>query len=432
MKSFSQLGFFSFLLLSVSMGWAYPLDGNQYTGIPRLEGYGLVQKGKVQGRRLPPGALLKTQQVDLRLLNYTGLEVPPPDPQFTSQVQKLLGTEVDRYGLSVLDLTNPKHPRYAAHRHSELYNPGSVGKLMVVLGVFQALTDIYPDDVSARLQVLRKSSVTADEFIYTDHHRVPFWNPESYKLVHRPLQVGDKASLWTYLDWMLSASSNAAASMVIRELMLIVHFGRGYPVSDAVAIKFFRETPKKELSALLTKALQKSIVRNGLDLEQFRQGGFFTKKGKRRVPGTSSYASPWELLNFLLLLEKGKIVDPFSSREIKRLLYITRRRIRYASSPALADAAVYFKSGSWYKCKPEPGFKCGKYRGNVKNLLNSVAIVEFPAAERQLFYMVVVMSNVLRKNSAKEHQTFATRLHHLIESYHQSGQSGSGLSQPER
>jgi len=28
------------------------------------------------------------------------------------------------------------------------------------------------------------------------------------------------------------------------------------------------------------------------------------------------------------------------------------------------------------------------------------------------------MSNVLRKNSAVEHQTFATRLHRLIEGYH--------------
>jgi hypothetical protein len=31
---------------------------------------------------------------------------------------------------------------------------------------------------------------------------------------------------------------------------------------------------------------------------------------------------------------------------------------------------------------------------------------------------VVVMSNVLRKNSAVEHQTLATRLHRLIEGYH--------------
>jgi len=37
---------------------------------------------------------------------------------------------------------------------------------------------------------------------------------------------------------------------------------------------------------------------------------------------------------------------------------------RYASSPALAAAVVYFKSGSWYKCNPEPDFKYKKYHGN--------------------------------------------------------------------
>jgi hypothetical protein len=94
---------------------------------------------------------------------------------------------------------------------------------------------------------------------------------------------------------------------------------------------------------------------------------------------------------------------------------MTQGRIRYASSPALYNAAVYYKSGSLYKCKAEPDFKCGKYQGNVVNRLASLAIVESPAAKRQLHYMVVVMSNVLRKNSAVAHQTLATRIHRLIE-----------------
>jgi hypothetical protein len=47
-----------------------------------------------------------------------------------------------------------------------------------------------------------------------------------------------------------------------------------------------------------------------------------------------------------------------------------------------------------------------------------VAIIESPAAQRKNFYMVVVMSNVLRKNSAVAHQTLATRIQRLIKSYH--------------
>ena len=56
--------------------------------------------------------------------------------------------------------------------------------------------------------------------------------------------------------------------------------------------------------------------------------------------------------------------------------------------------------------------------------MNSVAIVEWPAGKPKLFYLVAVTSNVLRKNSAVEHQTLATRLQRLIEARH-SGPAGS-------
>ena len=56
--------------------------------------------------------------------------------------------------------------------------------------------------------------------------------------------------------------------------------------------------------------------------------------------------------------------------------------------------------------------------GNVKNYMNSVAIVETDSGGWQLDYMVTLISNVLRKNSAVEHQTLATRIHRLIEKAH--------------
>jgi hypothetical protein len=403
-------------LLVAAVSWAYPVDGEEYTGITRLQGYRIAQQ-----RLLPRGARLPLKEVDLRLTERPEMVLPPSDPEFSRQILRLLGAEADRYALAVLDLSDPERPRYAEHRGEVNHNPGSVGKLVIVLGVFQALADLYPDDIAARERVLRQTLVTADAFIFSDHHKVPFWNPAEQRIVSRPLQVGDRASLWACLDWMLSASSNAAASMVLKELLLLRHFGREYPVGKAAEEKFWRETRKGELSALLTRSLQDPVPRNGLDLGQLRQGGFFTWKGKELVPGTSSQASPRMLMEYLLRLEQGRLVDAFSSREIKRLLYMTQRRIRYASSPALAEAAVYFKSGSLYRCKPEPGFVCRKYQGNVENLLNSVAIVEHPAGERRLHYLVVVMSNVLRKNSAVEHQSLATRVHRLIEVSHGDG-----------
>lgn len=403
------------ILLLPGLAQAYPLDGEPYTGIARLEGYRLAQEGKTRGTRQPPGGKLLLNQVDLRLTGAT-IVLPHPDPEFSRQVAELLGTDESRYSVAVLDLTDPARPVYAAHRADDRFNPGSVGKLVVATALFQSLADLYPNDIAARERVLRETRVVSDGFIVYDSHVVPFWDGQ--RLSYRPLRQGDAASLWTYLDWMLSASSNAAGSMVMREMLLLAHFGREYPVDQKSIDTFFSTTSKSALSALLGQVLLSGIERNGLDQKVLQQGGFFTHAGKTKVPGKSSWATPQELVRWLLALEEGRIVDVWSSREIKRLLYATQRRIRYASSPALDDAAVYFKSGSLFRCRPEPGFVCRKYQGNVENLLNSVAIVEQPAGKRRLHYMVVISSNVLNKNSAVAHQTLGTRLQRLMEKRH--------------
>ena len=403
-----------FLLLP-GLARAYPLDGLNYTGIARLEGYRLAQGNKASGRVQPPGGQLALHQVELRRAG-SKLALPAPDAEFSRQLADLLGAEADRYAVAVLDLSDPARPAYAEHRAEARFNPGSVGKLVVATALFQQLADLYPDDIAARERILRETQVVADSFIVSDSHAVPFW--DGSRLAHRPLRQGDAASLWTYLDWMLSASSNAAASMVLRETLLLAGAGRAYPLDKAQIDAFFRTHSRAELAARLGQALQGGIARNGLDPQALRQGGFFTQTGKARVPGSGSWATPRELMRWLLALEEGRIVDAWSSREIKRLLYMTQRRIRYASSPALDAAAVYFKSGSLFRCQPEPDFVCRKYQGNVENLLNSVAIVEHPAGKHRLHYLVVINSNVLRVNSAVAHQTLGTRLQRLLEQRH--------------
>jgi hypothetical protein len=407
------------LLWLPDVGSAYPLDGYAESGIRRVEGARLAVEGVITGTKQPPGALKPLAQVDLRLLDHRDLDLPPADPEFTAQIVRLLGNEADRYGVSVLDLTDPARPRYAEHRGEVRQNVGSVGKLVVALAVFQALADFWPDDTAERTRILRSTVVTADSFIHTDHHKVRLFDVANRKLDKRPLREGDQGTLWEYLDWMLSASSNAAASMCMREAMLLRQYGRDYPPSRAEIERFFSETPKQDLTALYVRTFFEPVTRNGLDLERLRQGSFFTHTGKRRVPGGgSSYGTARELMLYVLRMEQGRLVDIYSSREIKRLLYMTEWRIRYASSPALRNSAVYFKSGSLYQCKQEPDFKCGKYLGNVRNYMNSVAIVETDNDGWQLDYMVTLISNVLRKNSAVAHQTLATRIHRLIEQEH--------------
>ena len=146
--------------------------------------------------------------------------------------------------------------------------------------------------------------------------------------------------------------------------------------------------------------------------DEWRLGTLFTRGAESYIPRKGgSTGTPLGLMKFLVALERGKVVDTESSLEIKRLMYMTDRRIRYATAPALKDAAVYFKSGSLYKCVEEEGYTCGKYMGNAQNFMNSVAIIEHPDGTT---YLVVLMSNVLKKNSASDHQALAGSIDRLI------------------
>ena len=408
---------------------AYPIDGYPETGIRRVEGERLINEGVIKGRQQPAGARLTTAEVDLRLLDHKDMELPAPDPAFTRQIAKLLGGNAGRYGLAVLDISDPDNPRYAEHRGDFRQNVGSVGKLLVALGLFQALADTWPDDLDKRTRVLKDTRVIADEFSRGDHHKIRVFDVETQTLNRRIMKDGDQGSLWEYLDWMLSASANSAAAMTMREAMLLRQYGKNYPPSEDEIQRFFKETPKQELTALFQQTFFEPVTRNGLHLEQLRQGSFFTRTGKHKVPGGgNSYGTARELVKFTLRMEQGRLVDEYSSRQIKRLLYMTERRIRYASSPALRDSAVYFKSGSLYSCKEEPDFKCGKYMGNVKNYMNSLAIIENHTGGRRLDYIAALISNVLRVNSAVDHQTLGTRIHRIMEGAHPVSEPGTPAS----
>ena len=137
-------------------------------------------------------------------------------------------------------------------------------------------------------------------------------------------------------------------------------FGTAYPRPKAEADTFIRETPKTEVAKLALAALEEPLVAAGIDTSKMRLGTFFTRNASKVIPGTASYASPNELLRWLIRMEQGKLVDEWSSLEIKKLLYFVRPRYRYASSPTL-KAAVFFKSGSLFECKAEPGFTCKQY-----------------------------------------------------------------------
>jgi len=411
------------LVLSWPQGWTYPIDGYDYTGIRRLNFYDLAQTGEVDGRKLLPGQLQTMAQIKPRLLGSTMPFDFEPDADYGRQLVAMLGEDAAEYGVSLLDLSDPSAPIYAEHNAGIRNNVGSVGKMLVGIAFFQKLAELYPDDIEARHRLLKDTRIVADEFVISDHHKAVFWNPETREFAFRAIEVGDEGSLYDWLDWMLSASSNAAASTVQEQLILLTHFGREYPVSEERKAAFFKAEGAAGLGKIFLTAMNDGVVDNGLNPDLVRQGSFFTRTGKNRVAGTSSYGNPRELVHLLLLMEQGRLVDDYSSTELKRLLYMTQRRIRYASHPALNEYAVYFKSGSLYSCRPEEGFRCRKYMGNKLNLLASLAVVEGPGTSLDYHYLVVVSSNVLYVNSAVAHQTLAMRIHRMIEARHRAARA---------
>ena len=134
-------------------GWGYPLDAAQQTGIARLEGLRLVQQGQVPGRKLPPGALFSSEQIRLLLAAQPPLELPEVDVPLSEKIIALLGEEHIAYNFSLLDLSDPQQPAYAEYQAEKNFNPGSLGKILIALGVFQALADRYPDDLEARREL---------------------------------------------------------------------------------------------------------------------------------------------------------------------------------------------------------------------------------------------------------------------------------------
>ncbi|MEP2687862.1 serine hydrolase [Maribacter dokdonensis] len=395
----------------------YPIDGYERTGIKRLKRLELIKSGEIKdASALPVGAMKSYNDIQLNLLsrkNDSAMGLMQVDVDFQKEISALFRGLDKSYSLTVLDISDPENVRYAERNETAGYQPGSVGKLAVLLGLFTQLEKIYPDSFEKRTELLKNKSVKAGVWGLTDEHTIPIYNIEKNTLVKRQVIASDVFSLYEWADHMLFVSNNGAASIVWREALLMAAFGEKYPeLTQEEADTYFKETPKKELTDLSNDVVNLPLRELGITSDEWRLGSFFTRGANTYVGDKGgSIGSPQGLMKFLVQLEQGKVVDEASSLEMKRLMYMTDRRIRYAQSPALKEAAVYFKSGSLYKCDRSNGEACGKYMGNVTNFMNSVIIVEHPDNCR---YMVVLMTNVLRKNSASDHMYLAGNIDKII------------------
>lgn len=394
----------------------YPIDGYDTSGIRRLKRLQLILSGDLKDTKPIAGAMLSIKDIKLNLSGPLGDSLVgnlPIDANFQKSVNGLFAGLSSNYSISVIDMTPGKPLRYASRKETAQYQPGSVGKLAVLAGFFTEIQKIYPDSFAKRQELMRNRRVKAGKWAMTDSHTVPIFDLETKKLTKRPVQESDVFTLYEWLDNMLSVSNNGAASVCWRETVLMRAFGKEYPtLTQEKADAYFANTPKSQLSDLAMEVVNAPLRAHNISEEEWRLGTFFTRGAGSIIPGKGgSTGSTLGVIKFLVAMESGKIVDAESSLEMKRLMYMTDRRIRYATAPALADAAVYFKSGSLYKCKPEEGYECAKYKGNVDNFMNSVAIIEHTDGTK---YMVVLMSNVLKKNSASDHAALAASIDKIV------------------
>ena len=395
----------------------YPIDGYEQTGIKRLKRLELIKKGEIKdATTLSAGAMKSWSDIKLNLLDRkadSAMGLMQVDAEFQKEINALFRGLDKSYSLTVLDISDINNIRYAERNETAGYQPGSVGKLAVLNGLFVQLAKIYTDSWEKRTALLKNKSVKAGAWGLTDEHTIPIYNIEKNTLVKRQVIASDVFTLYEWADHMLSVSNNGAASIVWREVLLMAAFGAEYPeLTQEQTDAYFKETPRKELTDLGNDVVNLPLRDLGITADEWRLGSFFTRGANTFVGDKGgSIGSPQGMMKFLVQLEQGKVVDAQSSLEMKRLMYMTDRRIRYAQAPALKEAAVYFKSGSLYKCDRSKGEGCGKYMGNVTNFMNSVAIVEHPD---NCNYMVVLMTNVLRKNSASDHMYLAGNIDKII------------------
>lgn len=393
----------------------YPIDGYKSTKISRLARLEKIKNDSTQTLNLPKGALLPLNCIELQLSKRKEDSVNTilkEDKAFAEKLKKVIPS--GNYSLTVLDMTNPDDLKYAEHKESIGYQPGSVGKLAVVTALFTQLHNICPQSWDARTALLKNKRVRAGDWAVYDHHTVPIYDIEKDKLTKRQVKTNDVFSLYEWIDHTMSVSNNGAASVVWREALLMAAFQGEYEYLTQEKIDaYFKDTPKKELTLLANKIVNEPLRKIGITKDEWRLGSFFTSGANKFVGDIGgSIGTPLGLMKYLVSLEQGNLIDAQSSLEIKRLMYMTDRRIRYAYSPKIRDAAVYFKSGSLYSCDRSNGKTCGEYAGNVYNYMNSVAIVEHPNGKK---YMVCLMTNVLNKNSAYDHQALAGRIDDVIQ-----------------
>jgi hypothetical protein len=414
-SSIRLLGATTTALLTLLCGsvHSYPLDGEEESGLRRLKGYLLAQQAS-SGAKLTDGQLWSVNDIRLNLVNYDGPDFDQleQDKSLSSSLADMLKKRDSSYSMVLVDFSDTNSIKWAGLRPDLKQNPGSVGKLLCMTALFHALAQAFPN-TEDRADVLMSAELSAADWIDREIHKVPKWDTSLNKNTFSVLQQNEIFRLSEWVDHAISASANGAGSVIWREAMLLSHFGKAYPISNEARQQFFKETSQTQLAALARKVITDPLTNANINTDALQQGSFFTASSKQKVAGIMSYESTRELARVLFRIEQGKLVDQWSSLQMKKFLYMTKRRYRYSFAPELAEQAIFFKSGSLYSCQKIEGEQCGKYMGNKQNLMNSIAVIE-EKRDQDPKYIATLMSNVLGVNSAWDHSRIGAATDKMI------------------
>ncbi|MBF0308484.1 MAG: serine hydrolase [Magnetococcales bacterium] len=364
------------LLLLPGLAQGYPLD-DEIMGIRRLPGFRPGSSYSVEALLMPPGALRGRESIVLHLTEEQARsgELGRRDEALSGVLKRVLGANGDCSAV-LLDYTRGRERQWAGVAEEQPGAPASVGKLLVVLSLFHELARVRPE-VAKRVELLRGRLVAGGEWLRGDDHTIPLYQAAEDRVIWRQAEETERFSLMEWLDHLFTASSNAAANVVWKEALLMRRFGEAYPPDEASEAAFFRQSGLWEE---VRRGLSEAMAAAELSSEAFRVGNFWTRRARERVPGGGgSTATARELARFLLRLEQGRLVDEWSSLEMKRLLYFTGRRHRFAAGESLAGSALYYKGGS--------------LPGPRETVMNAVSLVESPArsGSGQRRYLVTLL-----------------------------------------
>ena len=194
-------------LLGAAAALAYPLDGEDESGIRRLQGYRLAQEA-AGGAKLVPGQLWSVADIKLHLQDYTGpdFDALEPDPEMVLALGKMLSKRDPSYAMTLVDFSDAANIRWAALRPDLKQNPGSVGKLLCMAAVFHGLANAFPD-VDDRARILRTAVSKAGDWVNDEIHVVPKWDAAAERNRFSVLNPNDEFRLGEWIDHAISASA---------------------------------------------------------------------------------------------------------------------------------------------------------------------------------------------------------------------------------